>query len=195
MKTSKKISHKYNYGGRVLGWRVWVIVGTIFAIWVLSHYGNLDNTYVAEIATSTPMITKVAPSKPACPINGNIEETIAKHFPKNKCKMIAIAKAESRLKMEAKGYNCYYSKGVATTTYIKYGSKACLPEDRHLAHSVDCFVLQDNQPGSKECPKGVTLDQHVKEMASLSRVCGLNCWSAYKDGSWKKYYQGNLASN
>lgn len=196
MKQPRKSNGRYSHKGiDLLNWRIWVLVATILFCLIASHYGNKDNSYRKEISSLFMPPKVVETPKIECPIDGHIEETIAKHFPKNKCKMIAIAKAESRLKMSAKGFNCYYSKGVATTTPIKGGSKACKVEDRHLAHSVDCFILQDNQPGSKECPKGVTLDQHVKEMAELSRICGLNCWWAYRDGSWKKYYQGNLASN
>ena len=40
-----KYSHKPL---NMLNWRIWVIIATIIYCFVASHYGNLDNTYVAE---------------------------------------------------------------------------------------------------------------------------------------------------
>ena len=187
-----KKSHKYKYGGRVFNWRTAVLSLTIFFCAVLSHYGNKDNVYVAEKTQDVFMKPVVVDN----PQDESIETKIRKYFPRSHKTVIAIAYAESGMSMDAVGYNCYYYHGKATTTPIKGGSKACKVSDRHLAWSTDCFVLQDNQPkGVKTCPKDVTVDEHLQEMAELSKTCGLRCWSAYNNGTWKKYYKGNLASN
>lgn len=173
MTRSKKISHKYKHGGRILGWRVWVIILTIISILVLSHYGSKDNTYVAEPNVfMKPVVVQPEPT---------IEDKIREYFPRNWKTMIAIAHAESGMKMNAIGYNCMYN-GV---------SMACKVGDRSKAWSVDCFVLQRNYPGRKTCPEGVTLDMHLKESADLSRVQGLQAWVTYNTGAHEKHLANN----
>lgn len=162
-------SHKYKTGRRVMNWRVGVIILTIIFIWVLSHYGNKDDTYVAEPDVfMKPIVVEPEPT---------IEDKIREYFPRSWKTMIAIAHAESHMDMNAIGYNCMYN-GV---------SKACKKEDRSKAWSVDCFVLQRNYPNRKTCPEGVTLDMHLKEVAELSKIQGLQAWSSYNAGIHKKY--------
>lgn len=173
-------SHKYKVGRRVMNWRVAVLSLTIVSCAVLSHYGNIDNTYVAE-----PQVF-LAPVIVDHPEDESIETKIRKYFPRNGTTMIAIAHAESGMNHNATGYNCYYSQGKATTTPVKGGSRACKVEDRHLAWSVDCGVLQKNYVGRKTCPK-IPLDQHLKEVAELSRVQGLGAWVSYNQGAHQKY--------
>ncbi len=184
MKPSKASSHTYKHGGRVLGWRVWVIVGTIFAIWVLSHYGNMDNTYTREHpVTVTVTVTKVVPSQPE-----TVEDKIMHYFPRNGKTMIAVAKAESQLKMSAVNYNCWYdSNGKISTYYIKNGGRSCKKEDRKYSFGVDCFVLQAHYPGRKTCPTDVTIDEHLQEMAELSKARGFQPWVSYNLGLHTKY--------
>jgi hypothetical protein len=177
-------SHKYKTGRRVMNWRVWVIVLTIISVWVMSHYGNMDNTYVAEKKQDMFMKPVVVERVKEESIEGKIKF----YFPRSHKTMLAIAKAESGLSMRAKNWNCYYYHGKATTTPVKGGSRACKTEDRKLAHSVDCYVLQDNQEdGITNCQEYMTVDKHLAEMAELSKKCGLQCWSAYNNGSYKKY--------
>jgi len=177
----KKYNHSRHYGNR-LNWRALVISGTLLACLVTSNYSNQEVVYTAEVPQPfmEPVIVEVAePVK-----EETIEEKFQRYFPRSHKTMLAIAKAESGMKMESKGYNCYYYQGMATTTPIKNGSKACKVQDRPLAHSVDCFILQDNQPKSTVCPEGVSVDQHLEEMAELSKICGLECWWAYKNKSY-----------
>lgn len=61
-------------------------------------------------------------------------------------KAIAVFRSESGLRSNAKGWNCYY-----TGDNGEQISKACNPEDREKAWSVDCGIAQLNFPG-KECP-------------------------------------------
>ena len=81
-------NHKYRYGKRVLNWRTSILSFTVGLCAVLSHYGNMDNTYVSE---------KDVYMKPVVIDNPNdesIETKIRKHFPKNGTIMIAVAKGK-----------------------------------------------------------------------------------------------------
>lgn len=182
-KTSK--SHKYKHGGRILGWRVWVIILTIIGILVLSHYGNTadERFYVRDVE---PLMKPVVVDHPE---DESIETKIRKHFPRSHKTIIAIAKAESHMNPNAIGYNCFYYQGKATTTPIKGGSKSCNVEDRKLAWSYDCGLLQLHN-GKKSCPKE-TVDQHLQRAATLSRVQGLKAWVTYQTGAHEKYLATN----
>lgn len=183
----KKYNHSRSYGSRIISWRTLVMSISILACVVLANYGNQDKVYVAEApkeqAFMLPVI--VEPEE-------TIEEKFQRYFPKSHKTMLAIAKAESGMKMESKGYNCYYNNDMTVVyeTRVKGAhSAACKPSHRKYAHSVDCFILQDNQPKSRECPQGVTVDQHLEEMAELSKICGLECWWAYKNKAYLAYYK------
>jgi hypothetical protein len=140
-------------------------------------------TYTAEpqvIATTTPVVKKQL----------TIEDKIRSHFPKSHKTIIAIAHAESGMNNNAIGYNCYYNSDetIVYETKVKGShSRACQPNHRKYSWSVDCFLLQKNYPGRKTCPKDVTLDQHLKEVAELSRVQGLSAWTSYTNGSYLTY--------
>lgn len=119
----------------------------------------------------------------------SIEDKIHQYFPRSYKTMIAVAKAESHMSMDAKGYNCFYNKDetiVYTTRVAGSHSRACKEGHRKYAWSVDCFVLQKNYKG-QQCPKGMTLDKHLQEVADLSRVQGLSAWTSYNDGKHLKY--------
>lgn len=119
------------------------------------------------------------------------EDKIMQYFPRNGKIMIAIAHAESNMNNDAKGYNCYYNSDntIVYTEKVKGShSGVCKKHHRAYAWSVDCFVLQKNYKG-KECPTGVTLDQHLQEVADLSRVQGLEAWSSYRNGKHLVYLE------
>ena len=177
----KNKSHKYRSGKRVNPLSISIALLIAF-IWCISG-NNYDDTYVREPKPVAVYMTATVVDHPQ---DESIETKIRKYFPRHGTTMIAIAHAESGMSMKAKGYNCYYSNGKATTTPIKGGSKACKVEDRGIAWSVDCFALQRNYIG-KECPKGVTADEHLKEVADLSRVQGLDAWTVYRTGAYKRY--------
>lgn len=137
----------------------------------------------------------------------SLEEKIMEYFPRSWKTMIAVAHAESRMSMDAIGYNCYYEGyygTIKTSTGLKkipiitnetalskktdgVISVACLKKDRSFAWSVDCFLLQKNYVGRKTCPEGVSLDQHLKEVSDLSKQQGLKAWAAYNNGSYKQH--------
>jgi hypothetical protein len=202
------MNHKYKTGRRVMNWRVGVIILTIISILVLSHYGNIDNTYVAEKNQDVFM-------KPIVVVpESTIEDKIKIYFPRSYKEVIKIAKYESGLGEKMNDmkdmsslhhYNCFY-KGYWTTrkdgtsyavitnyTVLQKQTKGVIStscqkkSDYTQAHSVDCFLLMKNYPGRKTCPEGVTVEMHLKEVADMSRQGGLNIWSSYWTGDYKKH--------
>lgn len=180
-------SHKYKTGRRVMNWRVGVLTLTIIYCAVMGYHSNDDLTYVREPDEMAVFMTATVVDHPE---DESVETKIRKYFPKSHKTMIAVAYAESGLDHEAMNWNCYYYKGKATTTPIKWGSKSCNKEDRKLSWSIDCGVLMKNYIGIKTCPK-VSVDEHLQEMAELSKKRGFQPWSAYNNKSYIKY----LASN
>lgn len=180
----KKYSHSRSYGSRIINWRTLVISSTLLFCLVASSYGNAERVYVADKpqveAFLVPVIVEPEPT---------LEDKIKFYFPKSWKTMIAIAHAESRMDMNAQGFNCFYNDDMTIVyeTRVKGAhSAACKPSHRHLAYSTDCFVLQRNYKGQK-CPQGVTVDEHLEEVAELSKVQGLEAWSAYKNKSYQRY--------
>ncbi len=95
--------------------------------------------------------------------------------------MIAIFTAESGLDPKAKGWNCEYVEDGRTV------SKACKPEDREKAWSVDCGVAQLNFAGT-ECPKESFDPVWNVQMAKLKyERQGKQAWVASWDDNYKKY--------
>lgn len=140
-----------------------------------------DQVYVREVKPVEATVVEVKEE--------TMEQKIVKHFPRSHKTMIAIAYAESGMKMEAKGFNCYYNDDMTIVyeTRVKGShSAACKPSHRKYAWSVDCFALQRNYKG-QECPKGVTVDAHLEEVAELSKVQGLQAWSSFNNGRYLAY--------
>ncbi len=167
----------YKEQGALLGVII-VFIIFILPVWYQSSHEEYVKDPVVAVATTTPP---------------TIEEKIQQYFPKNYKTMIAIAHAESHMKMTAKGYNCFMN-GSSTIVYTERvagsHSDVCPVQWRKYAWSVDCFLLQKNYKG-KECPSGVTLDQHLQEVADLSRVQGLTAWSSFNDGKHLQYLVKN----
>jgi hypothetical protein len=175
-------SHKYKTGRRVMNWRVWVIVLTIISVWVMSHYGNMDNTYTREHATTTVAVLIKAEVRPT------IEEKIKQYFPRSHKTITAIAHAESHMNVNAKGYNCFYNEDetIVYTSKVKNShSTSCKKSHRSFAWSVDCGLLQLNSKG-KVCPKE-TIDEHLQRAANLSRIQGTQAWVTYNNNLHIKY--------
>lgn len=182
----KKYSHSRHYGNRILNWRTVILSVSILACVVMSNYGNQDKIYVAEKSELTFLVPVIVEPEPT------IEDKIRQYFPKSWKTMIAIAHAESHMDMEAVGYNCFYNKNetVVYETRVKGShSAACKPSHRKYAHSVDCFALQRNYKG-KICPD-VSVDEHLEDVAKLSKVQGFKAWAAYNNNSYKKYLVKN----
>jgi hypothetical protein len=57
-------------------------------------------------------------------------------------------------------------------------STSCKKEHRKYSWSIDCGVLMKNHIGIRTCPV-VSVDDHLKEMAALSKVQGKCAWFAY----------------
>jgi hypothetical protein len=179
-------SHKYKNGGRLTNPYTILFSTIIFCIWLISNPGY-DDVYVKEADVfMKPVVVEVVKPKVTTTDKTTIEAKIRHYFPRNADVMVAIAKAESHLSMEAKNYNCWYDKnGNISNIYIKGGGRSCNIADREHAFGVDCFVLQAHYPGRKTCPKNVTIDQHLKEMADLSRQRSFQPWVVYNTGAYK----------
>lgn len=170
-------------------WRMWVIILTILSIVFLSNRSSNDTTQIKQPDVFMKPVVVDHPE------DESVETKIRKYFPRSHVTMLAIAHAESNLNHEAQNWNCYYYKGKATTTPIKNGSKSCLKEDRHLSWSIDCGVLMKNYIGIKECPN-VPIDEHLQEMAELSKKRHFQPWSAYNNGRYLQWMpKSHLANN
>lgn len=181
----KKYSHSYNYGSRI-NWRSLTIAFTLAFCFFIGSHADRDDTYVREPDVfMKPVVVAPEPT---------LEDKVKEYFPRSWKTMIAVAHAESGMSMEAIGYNCYYNNN-ETVVYEKRvkgsHSTACKKEHRKYSHSVDCFLLQKNYPGHKTCPEGVTVDMHLKEVAELSKVQGLQAWSSFNQNKHLKYLTQN----
>lgn len=179
---------------KILNWRVIIISLTLAGCAYASHLGQVNQMKLAEDTkvvefpkakvVEVQVVTKEQPVAHN-PSKKEIAQLILQNFPKNGEVMVAIALAESNLQVNAQGFNCFYKKGVLYKERVKGAvSRHCDKGDEVYAWSTDCFPLQRNYVGTTKCPD-VPIEQHIKEVAELSRVCDLNCWSAYNNGSWK----------
>ena len=103
---------------------------------------------------------------------------------------VAVAKAESgkNLKTDAIGWNCHYYNAQG-----KRYSKACNPEDRPKAWSVDCGVMQINHIG-KTCPAHLfNPDENIKigkakyDNSEKRIGIGFYPWMAFRNNLHLKY--------
>lgn len=167
---------------KFLNWRIWVVSVTLISCVVMSNYGNKDKAYVAENKVEAFMIPIIVEPEET------LEEKFQRYFPRSWKTMLAIAQAESRLDPEAKNWNCYYNRdsSVVYTERVKGShSAACKKEHRKYAWSVDCNILQANYKG-KECPS-ITIDEHLEEMAELTKKRSFQPWVTYNRGLHLSY--------
>lgn len=109
-----------------------------------------------------------------------IKSTICDHFGENCPTATAIFIAESGLNPNAKGWNCHYGEV----------SKACKPEDRHLAWSVDCGIAQLNFRG-QECPaEAFDYQWNIQKAYEWKfKPSGWRPWSVFNSGAYLQYLQ------
>lgn len=95
---------------------------------------------------------------------------------------VAVAKSESGLRSTAMGWNCHYYDAQG-----KRYSKACNPEDRPKAWSVDCGVMQINHLG-KTCPSHLfNPDENIRIGRDMFKNRGFSPWVAFTKGLYLKY--------
>lgn len=113
----------------------------------------------------------------------SLEKKIKETFGKDGETMVAVAIAESVMYQgNAINYNCEYTRADGT----KY-STSCKREDRHLAWSVDCGLLQINQRGQKCDEEMFDNEKNIARGKEIYDSQGLGAWSAWKNGSFEKY--------
>lgn len=101
------------------------------------------------------------------------EDKIKEAFGKNAPVFLKIAHAESGQNAGSKGYNCMYNGK----------SRACKPEDREKAWSVDCGALQINVYG-RVCPVELyDLDKNLEAAVGKFNRQGFGAWSVCKNGT------------
>lgn len=101
---------------------------------------------------------------------------------------VAVAKSESGLRTDAMGWNCYYYNAQG-----KRYSKACLPQDREKAWSVDCGIMQINHIG-KTCPaylfdpdENIKIGKEKYDSSDKRIGIGFYPWMAYRNNLHLKY--------
>jgi hypothetical protein len=100
-----------------------------------------------------------------------------KVFGKDARTMYAIARAESGLQAGNKNYNCRYDGK----------SRACKPDDRKSAWSVDCGILQINVMGTI-CPVELfDIEYNLNAGKGKLERQGFKAWSVYKNKSYLQY--------
>lgn len=165
---------------KFLNWRIWAISSTLFFCLIASSYGNAERVYVADKPQVEAFLVPVVVEP-----EETIEQKFKRHFPRSYKTMLAIAKAESNLQEKAINWNCYYNDDMSIVyeTRVKgsHGA-ACKKEHRKYSFGVDCFILQAHYPGRKSCPKDVTLDQHLEEMAELTKKRSFQPWVTFNRG-------------
>ena len=141
------------------------------------------HTLVKAPKTSASSMSKTSPVIRAA----DVEATIHQVFGEEGNLAVAIAKAESSLRTDAKGFNCYYWFN------SKRYSGACKPEDREKAWSVDCGVFQINVEG-QDCPSELFNAEHnvsvAKTMSETKR--GWAHWWTYNTGKYRKFLATSL---
>lgn len=159
-------------------------------------------TGVTSIASSSPSVSEEYISDTHIKTNDNgqnmtnnmneIEQMICTTFGEHCNEARAVFKAESGLRPDAQGYNCWFENGqvVAHGTWATHKSGACPPDQRHLAWSVDCGIAQMNVAG-QTCPQEY-LDpkwniEKAYEWKFLTRNKTFTAWVAYTSGSYKRF--------
>lgn len=139
-----------------------------------------DDTLAKESQKQT--LGSPSDNQPSSVRASSVETQIHEAFGKNGKLAVAVAKAESSLRSDAKGWNCYYWYN------SKRYSGACKPDDRHKAWSVDCGIFQINVKG-QECPTELYDVKHnikvAKSMSESER--GWKHWWTYNTGKYLKF--------
>lgn len=111
------------------------------------------------------------------PIHKTQEQYIQEIFGAKAKIATAVLTHESRMKLDAVNYNCYYD---GHSTFCKKG-------DRAKAWSVDCSIAQINVKGNKCPPELMTLEGNMKATAYIYKTQGLNAWVSYRTGAYKQF--------
>lgn len=148
-----------------------------------SHIGRIENKQEAKDDVSmAPAIDSVQPNEGTAEAKisarpSGIEEIIYAYFKDDYQTAKAVFTAESGLQKDAQGWNCHYGTE----------SRACAPEDREKAWSVDCGVAQINVVG-KVCPQELFDPNHNLEVARKKYESRKwQPWCAFTSGKYLAY--------
>lgn len=138
---------------------------------------GVETAQYGEARVTTNHQLSIASSEKTKGSTSHVEELIKEKFQDDSEVVSAVFKAESGHRADAMGWNCYYN-GV---------SKACLPQDRDKAWSVDCGVAQINVIG-KTCPEELFDPENNLNVAKkMYESRGLSPWVAWVSGAFKKH--------
>lgn len=144
----------------------------------IGHFSGLTEGYNAAKEEDWEMLSS----------NKEIVELLKQYFPDYAQAriMAAVLQHESQFKVNAKSYNCYYTKLDKNGKPVKY-STFCKKGDEHKAWSVDCGIAMLNYHG-KVCP-AYTMDPKLALAKTKSMVekRGFQPWVSYTSGAYKQY--------
>lgn len=188
--TQKRVNIKRNWylHQRPLAQKLFFpIVFALFAIACINYErherGMIDITNAAVVLPQEKEQESIADS-PEAPIierivvSNTIEEHIRAVFHEEPEVALAVAKSESGLNPDAKGWNCRYGNR----------STSCKVEDREKAWSVDCSIFQINVIGH-ECPEHLMdVTENIKIAKQMYNSRGFQPWV----GFWNKQYLNHM---
>lgn len=182
MKKPFRLGKGVNQYKRTYNKEIGMLIGLLLglAVMYLASLTEGSETYVQE---EVIVAVHVKATVPVTKENSKkeLENKIKHYFPRSWRDMIPTAYAESGMNHNAQGWNCWYNKDktIVYTEKVKGShSTSCKKEHRKYSWSIDCGVLMKNHIGIRTCPV-VSVDDHLKEMAALSKVQGKCAWFAY----------------
>lgn len=136
--------------------------------------GELESYKIKEAEAKKPTIVKAV---------AYLAKTFENEGPQVIYEAISVGKTESGWRHDAKGWNCIYDvlgNVKPQKTEKTDVSKACKPEDRDQAWSVDCGIMQINVAG-KECPKALfNPETNIQKAYEMYKRRGWQPWVAAK---------------
>ena len=112
-------------------------------------------------------------------VEEGVEALIEKVFHEEPKIALAVAKGESGLKVDAKGWNCRYGKK----------STSCKVADRGKAWSVDCGLYQINVI-AKECPEHLlNPDENIQVARKMYEARKWSPWVAFNNKQYLNHIQ------
>lgn len=182
-------------GGLMIGWNLtdWFPKSTVNVEASEAVLTPEPTITTAPSSTPTPSPTMTPSPEPTkAPVvveSGDIKTFIKSVFKEEPEIAVAVFKAESGLRGDAVGYNCWFDKDtnevVEEGNWKTHKSGACPIPMRHFAWSVDCGITQMNVAG-QVCPEEYFNEEwnvtKAYEWKYLTRGKTFTAWSAFNAG-------------